>query len=69
MALPPAASEDSHIRYEIAQRLANLAPPSFDQESVLTGSASRGVASPSTMFARCPWSGTEIAKSQSPSPV
>lgn len=44
MGLPPTATEDSHIRYEIAQELANLAPPSFDQESVLTGSASRGVA-------------------------
>ncbi len=44
MGLPPDATEDSHIRYKIAQELANLAPPSFDQESVLTGSASRGVA-------------------------
>jgi len=44
MGLPPTATEDSHIRYKIAQKLANLAPPSFGQESVLTGSASRGVA-------------------------
>jgi hypothetical protein len=44
MGLPPAATEDSHIRYKIAQELANLASPSFGQESVLTGSASRGVA-------------------------
>jgi hypothetical protein len=44
MGLPPAATEDSHIRYKIAQILADLAPPSFGQESVLTGSASRGVA-------------------------
>jgi hypothetical protein len=44
MGLPPAATEDSHIRYNIAQILADLAPLSFGQESVLTGSASRGVA-------------------------
>jgi len=44
MGLPPTATEDSRIRYKIAQMLANLAPPSFGQESVLTGSASRGVA-------------------------
>ena len=44
MGLPTAATKDSHIRYKIAQKLANLAPPSFGQESVLTGSASRGVA-------------------------
>ena len=44
MGLPPAATEDSHIRYKISQMLADLAPPSFGQESVLTGSASRGVA-------------------------
>jgi hypothetical protein len=69
MGLLPTATEDSHIRYKIAQALANLAPPSFGQESVLTGSASRGVASPSSMFARCPRSGREIAKSQSPSPA
>jgi len=42
--LPLDATEQSHIRYEIAQRLVQLAPSSFDQESVLTGSASRGVA-------------------------
>src|SRR5260221_266580 len=44
MGLPPTATEDSHIRYKIAPKLLNLAPPSFGQESVLTGSASRGVA-------------------------
>jgi len=44
MGLLPTATEDSHIRYKIAQALANLAPPLFGQESVLTGSASRGVA-------------------------
>ena len=44
MGLPPAASVDSRIRYEIAQELASLAPIYFGQESVLTGSASRGVA-------------------------
>ncbi len=44
MGLPSSANEDSYIRYKIAQTLANLAPSSFGQESVLTGSASRGVA-------------------------
>jgi len=44
MGLPPTATEDSHIRYKLAQTLAGLAPASFGQESVLTGSASRGVA-------------------------
>lgn len=42
--LPVGATEASYIRYAIAQRIAALAPVSFGQESVLTGSASRGVA-------------------------
>ena len=42
--LPPFATEDSRIRYKLAQTLVNLAPSSFGRESVLTGSASRGVA-------------------------
>ena len=42
--LPSRATEDSHIRYKLAQTLVHLAPPSFGHESVLTGSASRGVA-------------------------
>src|SRR5690348_14146481 len=42
--LPSYATQASHIRYEIAQSLADMAPLSFGQERVLTGSASRGIA-------------------------
>jgi hypothetical protein len=42
--LPPYATQDSVMRYELAHKLVNLAPLSFGYESVLTGSASRGVA-------------------------
>ena len=42
--LPAHATEASHIRYAIAQTLAAKAPSSFGQETVLTGSTSRGIA-------------------------
>lgn len=41
--LPSHATEESRMRYAIAQSLANMAPPSFGQESVVTGSTSRGI--------------------------
>jgi hypothetical protein len=42
--LPPHATQASRLRYEIALSLANMAPPAFGQERILTGSTSRGIA-------------------------
>lgn len=42
--LPLHVTQASHVRYEIAQSLADMAPPSFGPERVLTGSTSRGIA-------------------------
>ncbi|QBD74887.1 DUF4037 domain-containing protein [Ktedonosporobacter rubrisoli] len=42
--LPPQATSASRIRYAIAQSLSDVAPLSFGQEHVLTGSAARGIA-------------------------
>ena len=42
--LPPQATKQSRIRYDLAQFLVEQASPSFGQECVLTGSVSRGVA-------------------------
>ncbi len=40
--LPPDATAASHLRYQVAQELAQLCPPSLGHEIVLTGSTSRG---------------------------
>jgi hypothetical protein len=41
--LPSEATEASHLRYRAAQVLVDMAPASFGQEAILSGSAARGV--------------------------
>lgn len=41
--LPPGATEASHLRYRAAQALVAMAPASFGQEAILSGSAAKGV--------------------------
>lgn len=43
-ALPPDATEASHIRHQLASELAQACPPNLGREIALTGSVSRGVA-------------------------
>jgi hypothetical protein len=43
-ALPPAASDASHTRFDLAQRLASHCPTAFADAIALTGSSARGLA-------------------------
>jgi hypothetical protein len=47
-ALPPKATEASHTRFDLAQRLASHCPTAFADAIALTGSAARGLAEPAS---------------------